>query len=154
MLSPSRFRLKNNWGTYQKWWGGIWKSNQLCQQLTLEHDTFCFVSGWDILLCIIDLLGLGCLFLPSIWSLSCHHDHYSYGSKSCETSNRVTHMFKSFPSAVTLTPDSLYHPKSFCIPLSHVDDMGYIMALLWHGHFLLTSTHYLGSWPTESLLVP
>lgn len=32
---------------------------QLCRKLTLEHDTLCFMSGWDILLCIFDLPGLG-----------------------------------------------------------------------------------------------
>jgi len=153
MLSPSSLRLKNNWGTCQEWWGKIWKSNKLCQQLTLEHDTFSLVSGWDILLSVIDLPGLGC-FLPSIWSLPRHHDHRSYGSKSYQTSSCVTDMFKSFPSVVTLTSDSLYHPKSFYILLYHVEDVGYIMALLWQGHLLSTSTHYLGSWLRDSLLVP
>jgi len=40
------------------------------------------------------------------------------------------------------------------IPLSHVDDVGYIMALLQHGCFLSTSTHYLGSWLRDSLPIP
>ena len=59
MLSPSSLRLKNNWGTRQKWWGENLEIYQSCRQLTLEHDTLCFVSGWDILLCIIDLTGFG-----------------------------------------------------------------------------------------------
>ena len=36
----------------------------------------------------------------------------------------------------------------------HVDDVGYIMALLWHGCFLLTSTHYPRSWPGDSPPIP
>ena len=44
--------------------------------------------------------------------------------------------------------------KQFCIPLSHVDDVGYIMALLQHGHFLSTSAHYLGICLRDSLPVP
>ena len=154
MLSPSRLWLKTNLGTCQKWWGEIWKSNQLCRQLTLEHDTLCFISGWDILLFIIDLPGLGHSFFPSICSLPHHHDHQSYGSKSCQNSSHVTNMFTSCPSVVTLTFDSLYSPKSFCIFWSCVDDVGNIMALLWYNRFPLTSTHYPGSWPRDSLLVP
>lgn len=103
---------------------------------------------------IVDLPRLGHSFFPSILSLPRHHDHWSYGSKRYKTSSRVADMFKIFPFVVTLTLDSLYHPKSFCIPLSHVDDVGYIMALLRHGLFLLTLAHYPGSWLGDFLLVP
>ena len=69
MLSASSLRLKNNWGTHQKWWGKIWKSIESCWKLTLEHDTLCFVLGWDVLLYIIDLLGFG-LFIFSFHLMS------------------------------------------------------------------------------------
>ena len=46
---------------------------------------FLLVLGWDILLFIINLPGLARSFLPSIWSLPCHHDHQSHGSKSYQT---------------------------------------------------------------------
>ena len=154
MLSPSSLQLKNNSGTCQEWWGGILKSNQLCWQLTLEHDTFYIVSGWDILLCIVEFPRLGHSFLPSIWSLPRHHDHQSYGSENSQNSSHVANMFKSCPSAVFLTSDSLYHPQSFCIILFCVNDVGNIMALLWHGRFPSTSTHYLGIWPRDSFPVP
>ena len=65
--------------------GQNWKFYQSCRHLTLEHDTFYFVSGWDILLFIIDFPGLGCSFFPSTWSLPRHHDHQSHGSESFQT---------------------------------------------------------------------
>lgn len=102
----------------------------------------------------LTFLGLGRSFFPSIWSLICHHDHWSYGSKSCQTSSCVTDMLKSCPFVVTLTSGSLYHPKSFCILSSHVNDVGFIMTPLRQGHFPSTSTHYLGIWSRESLPVP
>ena len=40
------------------------------------------------------------------------------------------------------------------VPLSRVDDVGNIMALLRPSHFLSTSAHYPGSWPRDSLPVP
>ena len=40
------------------------------------------------------------------------------------------------------------------IHLSHVDDVGSIMALLRPGHFLSISAHYPGSWSRDSLSVP
>ena len=85
-------------------------------------------------------------YLP-FWSLPHHHDHRSHGSKNCQNSSCVANMFKSCPFVVTLTFDSLDHPKSFYIVSYHIDDVEFIMDLLWHGHFLSTSTHFPGSWP-------
>lgn len=99
-------------------------------------------------------LGLGHSFFPSVWSLPHSHDHRSYGSKRYQNSSCVADMFKVCPSAVTLTSNSLYHPTSSCILSSCVDDVGFIMALLRHSRFSLTSTHYPGSWPRDSLPVP
>ena len=141
-------------GTHRKWWGGILKSisrvgNSLFNMRLLALcwvGTFSFKS--------LTFLGLGCSFFPSIWSLLCHHDHRSYGSKSCQTSSCVADMFKSFPSAITLTSDYLYHPKSFFILSSRVDDVGFIMALLRHDRFPSTSAHYPRTWLRYSLLLP
>ena len=144
MLSPSSLQLKNNWGTCQKWWGEIWKSTwNFLLRVKLGHPPLYFWPSW-----------VGLLIFAFYLSLPRHHDHWSYGSKSYQTSSCVVDMLKSCPSAVTLTSGSLYHPKSFCILLSCIGDVGFIMALLRQGHFPSTSTHYPGTWLRDSLLVP
>jgi len=154
MLSPSSLQLKNNWGTCQKWWGKNWKSTSCVSSSLLNMTLFASCRVGISSFVSLTFLGWVVYFLPSISSLPRHHDHWSHGSKSCQTSSCVTDMFKSFPSPDTLTFVSLYHPKSFCILSSHVDDVGNIMVLLWQGHFPSTSAHYLGSWPRDSLLAP
>lgn len=109
--NPFKLAIKNNWGTCHKWWGEIWKFDQSCQQLTLEHDTFCFVSGWDILTSSLTFLGYGIYFyLPfDLCHITMTTDPMD--PKAAKLPGRVADMFKSCPSKITLTPDSLYHPK-------------------------------------------
>ena len=154
MLSHSSLRIKNNWGTCQKWWGEIWKSIGRVRNSLLNMMLFasCRVGASPFV--SLTFLGLGHLFFPSIWSLPHHHDHRSHGSKSCQTSSCVVDMFKICPFAVTLTSDSLYHPKSFFILSSRIDDVGFTMAFLQQGCFPSNSTHYLGSWSRDSLSAP
>lgn len=84
MLSPSRLWLKNNWDTCQKWWGK-W---EILSVVSATHSW-----TWHFLLrvelgyphFIIDFPGLGCSFFPSIWSIPCHPDLWSYGSKIYQT---------------------------------------------------------------------
>ena len=145
MLSPSCLRLKNNWGTCQKGGGKFGNSVSYVSSslLNMTLSTSCQVGtssflsltflGWAIYFCLpFDLCHVIMTTDPM-------------DPKAAKLLVMVVYMFKSCPSAVTLTSDSLYHPKSFCILSSHVDDVGFIMTLLRHGRFLSTSTHYPGS---------
>jgi len=90
-----------------------WLLYKSCRKLTLEHDTFCFVLGCDILLFVIELLGLGCSIFPSIWSLPRHLDHRSYGSKSYQTWESCSWYVQE------LVPLQLHLLRMLCIIWNH-----------------------------------
>ena len=64
--------------------------------------------------------------------------------------SREVHLCSCQPSSNSLFVLIHFHH----VTLSHVDDVGNIMALLWLGHFLSTLFHYPGIWSRDSLLVP
>ena len=97
-------------------------------------------------------MGLGNLFWPLIFSFPRHHDLRSFDVKYCQIQCRATDMFKrSFQSSSNLRLVLVHFHH---VPLSRVNDVGNIMALLWPGHFLSTAAHYPGIWSRDSLLVP
>ena len=101
-------------------------------------------------------MGLGNLLWPFICYFPRHHDLRSFDVKYYQIQfvllicSREVFLYSCQPSSDLLLV--LIHFRH--VPLSRVDDVGKIMALLRLGHFLSTSAHYPGSWSRESLPVP
>ena len=159
MLSPSSLFSKII-GVLARNGGGKW--NQIVVVLAVCRSwtwhLFAFVSGWGHLISsFFASMGLVNLFWPLSFSL-CHVIMTSDPLMSNTTKSSVVLLICSrefFLCSFQPPSDSLLvliHKHH--IPLSCVDDVGNIMALLWLSHFLSTSAHYPGIWSRDSLPVP
>ena len=134
MISSSRL-CKNN-EVLTEMVGKMEPTSLSCRQyVALEHGTClhsCRVGDISSHFPLASL-GLGNPFWPLICSLPRRHDLWSIDVKCCQTHCRVVYMFKrSWPLQVSTSLWFSSNPNSqkHYVPLSHVDDVGNIMAHL------------------------
>ena len=124
---------KNNQGTHQEWWGIMEPFLSHVGSMSLLNMTlFCIrVRLGTSHFVIFASMGLGYLFWPLIFSFPCHHDLRSLDVKYCQIPESCRQyvqekLFLQFSPLILCLVLIHYH----LIPLSHVDDVGNIMAFL------------------------